>query len=59
MVALRQAKQSLPNVIDRNMKDDEWEDFDEENSDLNEKDIDKNDIKEISDLLNMPSKKIH
>ena len=59
VVALRQAKQSLPNVIERDLKDDDWDDFDEENSDLNEGDIDKNDIKELSDLLNMPSKKVH
>lgn len=59
VVALREAKQSLPNVIERDLKDDEWDDFDEENSDLNEGDIDKNDIKELSDLLNMPSKKVH
>ena len=59
VVALRQAKQALPNVIERDLKDDDWDDFDEENPDLNERDIDKNDIKELSDLLNMPSKKVH
>jgi len=59
VVSLRQAKQTLPNVIERDLKDEEWDNFDEENSDLNERDIDKNDIKELSELLNMPSKKIH
>jgi hypothetical protein len=59
VISLRQAKQALPNVIERDLKDDDWDDFDEENSDLNERDIDKNDIKELSDLLNMPSKKVH
>ena len=53
VVALRQAKQALPSFLERDIKDDEWDD---EESDPN---IDKDDIKELSDLLNMPSKKIH
>ena len=57
VISLREAKQALPGFLERNIKDDEWDD--EENSDLNDETIDKNDIKELSDLLNMPSKKIH
>jgi hypothetical protein len=59
VISLRQAQQALPDLIQRDLIDEEFDDFDEKNSDLNERDIDKNDIKELSDLLNMPSKKVH
>jgi len=54
-IALKNAKQQLPGFIERNMTDDELEN----DSDPYEEDINKNDIKELSDLLKMPSKKIH
>ena len=59
VISLRQAQQALPDLIQRDLIDEEFDDFDEKNSDLNERDIDKNNIKELSDLLNMPSKKVH
>jgi len=56
-VALKNAKQQLPGFIERNITDEELDEL--SNSDPYEEDINKNDIKELSDLLNMPSKKIH
>ena len=57
-VSLRQAKQSLPGFLERDMTDEELENSDPNNEEY-ETPIDKEDIKELSDLLNMPSKKIH
>ena len=54
---LKNSKQALPGFIERNMTDDELDQF--ADSDPNMKDIDKNDIKDIADLLKMPSKKLH
>ena len=54
---LKNAKQALPGYIERNMTQEELEnDF---RSDPYERDIGKDDIKEIADLLKMPSKKLH
>ena len=52
-ISLKKAKQALPGFIEREMSDDELEN----DSDPYEEDINKNDIKELSDLLNMPSKR--
>ena len=54
---LHNSKQALPGFIERNMTDDELDRF--ADSDPYERDIDKRDIKEVADLLKMPSKKIH
>ena len=54
---LNNSKQPLPGFIERNMTDDELDQF--ADSDPYERDIDKRDIKEVADLLKMPSKKIH
>ena len=54
---LKNTKQALPGFIERNMTDDELDQF--ADSDPYERDIDKRDIKEVADLLKMPSKKIH
>lgn len=54
---LQNSKQQLPGFIERNMTDDELDQF--ADSDPYERDIDKRDIKEVADLLKMPSKKIH
>tara|TARA_Y100000004_G_scaffold50897_1_gene56212 strand:+ start:116 stop:589 length:474 start_codon:yes stop_codon:yes gene_type:complete len=54
---LHNSKQQLPGFIERNMTDDELDQF--ADSDPYERDIDKRDIKEVADLLKMPSKKIH
>ena len=54
---LKNTKQPLPGFIERNMTDDELDQFGD--SDPYERDIDKRDIKEVADLLKMPSKKIH
>jgi hypothetical protein len=55
--SLKNAKQALPGYIERNMTQEELEnDF---RSDPYERDIGKDDIKEIADLLKMPSKKLH
>jgi len=54
---LQNSKQALPGFIERNMTDDELDQF--ADSDPYERDIDKRDIKEVADLLKMPSKKIH
>ena len=54
---LKDSKQALPGFIERNMTDDELDQF--ADSDPYERDIDKRDIKEVADLLKMPSKKIH
>ena len=54
---LKNSKQALPGFIERNMTDDELDQF--ADSDPYERDIDKRDIKEVTDLLKMPSKKIH
>ena len=54
---LKNSKQALPGFIERNMTDDELDQF--ADSDPYERDIDKRDIKEVADLLKMPSKKIH
>ena len=54
---LHNSKQALPGFIERNMTDDELDQF--ADSDPYERDIDKRDIKEVADLLKMPSKKIH
>ena len=51
-VALKNARQQLPGFIERNMTDEELE---QENSDS----YNEEDMKEVSDLLRMPSKKIH
>jgi len=51
-VALKNAKQQLPGFIERNMTDEELEQ--EDSDSYNEEDV-----KEVSDLLRMPSKKIH
>lgn len=75
VVSLRQAKQQLPEFVERDLIDDDEKqdeyvdeyieestdesspnDNEEIKTDLNN---DKNDIKEIADLLDMPSKKIH
>ena len=50
---LENIKDNLPSYIERNLKKEEWDDSEQYD------DIDKDDIKELSDLLNMPSKKIH
>lgn len=52
---LQNSKQALPGFIERNMTDEELDEM----SDPYERDIDKRDIKDIADLLKMPSKKIH
>ena len=52
---LKNSKQPLPGFIERNMTDEELDEM----SDPYERDIDKRDIKEVADLLKMPSKKIH
>ena len=54
---LHSSKQALPGFIERNMTDDELDQMSD--SDPYERDIDKRDIKEVADLLKMPSKKIH
>ena len=54
---LNNSKQALPGFIERNMTDDELDQMSD--SDPYERDIDKRDIKEVADLLKMPSKKIH
>ena len=54
---LKNSKQALPGFIERNMTDDELDQMSD--SDPYERDIDKRDIKEVADLLKMPSKKIH
>ena len=54
---LHNSQQALPGFIERNMTDDELDQF--ADSDPYERDIDKRDIKEVADLLKMPSKKIH
>ena len=54
---LQNAKQQLPGFIERNMTDEELDEMSD--SDPYERDIDKRDIKEVADLLKMPSKKIH
>ena len=54
---LQNSKQALPGFIERNMTDDELDEMSE--TDPNMRDIDKRDIKEVADLLKMPSKKIH
>lgn len=54
---LKNAKQALPGFIERNMTDEELDEMSD--SDPYERDIDKRDIKEVADLLKMPSKKIH
>jgi hypothetical protein len=51
-IALKNAKQQLPGFIERNMTDEELEQ--EDSDSYNEEDV-----KELSDLLRMPSKKIH
>ena len=51
-IALKNAKQQLPGFIERNMTDEELEQ--EDSDSYNEEDV-----KETSDLLRMPSKKIH
>ena len=51
-IALKNAKQQLPGFIERNMTDEELEQ--EDSDSYNEEDV-----KELSDLLKMPSKKIH
>ena len=56
VISLREAKQSLPGFLERDIKDGEWGD---EDSDPNNETIDKNDIKELTELLDMKSKKIH
>jgi hypothetical protein len=53
--ALKNTKQPLPGFIEREMSEEELD-----NAASNyDKDIDKSDIKEIADLLKMPSKKLH
>jgi len=54
---LKNSKQALPGFIERNMTDEELDEMSD--SDPYERDIDKRDIKEVADLLKMPSKKIH
>ena len=54
---LHNSKQALPGFIERNMTDEELDEMSD--SDPYERDIDKRDIKEVADLLKMPSKKIH
>ena len=54
---LQNSKQALPGFIERNMTNEELDQMSD--SDPYERDIDKNDIKEVADLLKMPSKKIH
>ena len=54
---LKNTKQPLPGFIERNMTDAELDQF--ADSDPYEREIDKRDIKEVADLLKMPSKKIH
>ena len=53
-VSLKKAKQQLPGFIEREMSEEELE-----NAASNYEDIDKSDIKEVADLLKMPSKKLH
>jgi len=53
--ALKNTKQPLPGFIEREMSEEELD-----NAASNyDKDIDKSDIKEVADLLKMPSKKLH
>ena len=60
IVSLRQAKQQLPGFIERDLSDEEYEeDYDNIEGKKSDPNIDKNDIKELSELLDMPSKKIH
>ena len=54
---LQNSKQALPGFIERNMTNEELDEMSD--SDPYERDIDKNDIKEVADLLKMPSKKLH
>ena len=53
--ALKHTKQALPGFIEREMSDEE---LDRAASNY-ENDITKDDIKEVADLLKMPSKKLH
>lgn len=60
IVSLRQAKQQLPGFIERDLSDEEYEEnYDNIEGKKSDPNIDKNDIKELSELLDMPSKKIH
>lgn len=60
IVSLRQAKQQLPGFIERDLSNEEYEeDYDKIEEKKSDPNIDKNDIKELSELLDMPSKKIH
>lgn len=60
IVSLRQAKQQLPGFIERDLSNEEYEeDYDKIEEKKSDSNIDKNDIKELSELLDMPSKKIH
>ncbi len=54
-ISLKKAKQALPGFIEREMSEDELD-----NAASNyENDISNDDIKEVADLLKMPSKKLH
>ena len=53
--SLKHAKQALPGFIEREMTEEE---LDRAASNY-DNDIDKNDIKDVADLLKMPSKKLH
>jgi len=60
IVSLRQAKQQLPGFIERDVIDEQYEeDYDKIEEKKSDPNIDKNNIKELSELLDMPSKKIH
>jgi hypothetical protein len=57
---LHTVKENLPSYIERDLSKEELEeDNNEPTRDYDKEITDKNDIKELSELLNMPSKKIH
>lgn len=58
---LHTIKENLPSYIERDLSKEELEEENniEPTEDYDKEITDKNDIKELSDLLNMPSKKIH
>ena len=50
---LANVKDNLPSYIERNLKKEEWDDSEQYD------DIDKEKLEQLTDMLNMPSKKIH
>ena len=50
---LENMKDNLPSYIERNLKKEEWDDSEQYDN------IDKEKLEQLTDMLNMPSKKIH